>query len=264
MIVRSLVTASSKAADLLLGIDDTDNLHSRGTGQLCQQLLAHLHTGGFGIPLGATRHELFADPGIRYTSHNSSACIAWRTAPGTSATDITAAAGTFLARHSAPGSDPGLAVVRPAALPAAATAALVDFGQRAKVAVIPRDRAPRLAQRWGLHLSAHGGTGDGVLGALAAACLRLSGNDGMFLWMPGIRELGGRCSYAELRARVPVDDARDDDGHRPAPHDVIELGDWVRPVLEGGRAVLLLQPATITHGEATRWIPQPRTEATPR
>ncbi|HEY2766007.1 MAG TPA: hypothetical protein VGJ13_18650 [Pseudonocardiaceae bacterium] len=254
--------ASSQAADLLLGIDDTDNPDSRGTGHLCGQLLAHLHTGGLGIPLSATRHQLLVHSGIPSTSRNRSACIAWRTAPGIRAAEIAVAAGNFLARHSAPGSGPGLAVVRPSALPVAGRAALVEFGRRATTEVIPRDRAPQLAQRWGLHLSVHGGTGEGVIGAVAAAGLYLSGNDGLFIWMPGIRDLGGRCSYAELRARVPVDDARDDQGHRPAPHDLIELGGRVRPVLEDGRAVLLLQPATTVHGETTRWIPTPRAGAT--
>jgi hypothetical protein len=251
--VRSLA-----ATDLLLAVDDTDNLHSRGTGFLCQQLLAHLQAAGLGTPLGATRHQLLLDPRIPYTSHNSSACIAWRTHPSAATEDLAATAGQFLEHHSAPGSDPGLAIVRPATLSAAAMAALVDLGRRAKQEVLPRDRALGLAERLGVHLSAHGGTGDGVIGALAATGLHLSGNDGLFLWMPGIRELNGRYRYAELKALIPLDDARSDAGQRPAPGDLIELGDWVRPVLQDGGAVLLLQPATLIQGENARWTLQPR------
>jgi len=90
--VRSLV-----AIDLLLAVDDTDNLHSRGTGFLCQQLLAHLQAAGLGTPLGATRHQLLLDHRIPYTSHNSSACIAWRTHPSAATEDLAATVTPLLA-----------------------------------------------------------------------------------------------------------------------------------------------------------------------
>lgn len=51
----------------------------------------------------------------------------------------------------------------------------------------------------------------------------------------------GSCTYAELRATVPVDVAHGPAGEEPAPGDLLDLGDWVRPVLRGGRAVLLRQ-----------------------
>jgi hypothetical protein len=59
--------------------------------------------------------------------------------------------------------------------------------------------------------------------------------------MPGLRQLKGLVTYEELRARAPINQARDMSGREPRPGDVINLGDWVRPVLRQSASVLLLQ-----------------------
>jgi hypothetical protein len=223
--------------DLLVALDDTDDLHSPGTGRRCRGLMEALEAAGLGTPAGATRHQLLVDDRIPYTSHNSSACIHWRLTG--SAADVIALAGPFLVEHSAAAADPGLAVVDPRHVD---REALVAFGRSAQTSVLTQDAAQDLAGRTGVHLSGHGGTDGGVIGALAAVGLALSGSDGLFLSMPGIRDLGGACTYAELRALVPIDLARGPDGAEPAAGDRLELGDWVRPVLLDGLAVLLLQP----------------------
>jgi len=241
-------------ADLLIGIDDTDDLDSRGTGYLAQVLLARLRGLGLGVPVGATRHQLLVDPRIPYTSHNTSACIAWRTGTVEDEAAIITEAGRFLETETAAGADPGLAVVARPRLASGHCETLTAFGQRAKVDVLTRDEAVDLAALAGVHLSGHGGTQDGIVGALAAVGLHLSGDDGLFLWMEGIRGLFGSRTTSELLSRVPIDTIRDQAGAGPGPNEVIELGDWVRPILEGGRAVLLVE-APIAGG---RWRVAPR------
>jgi hypothetical protein len=56
--------------------------------------------------------------------------------------------------------------------------ALIAFGQSAKVAVKTKQQAYELAAELGIDLTEHGGTGQGVIGALAGLGLRLSGQDG--------------------------------------------------------------------------------------
>jgi hypothetical protein len=232
--------SSLEATNLLVGVDDTDNLVSSGTGQLVQRLVARLQALGVGTVLGATRHQLLVDPRIPYTSHNSSACIALHADLG--AVDrIVAYCADFLETESAVGSDPGLAVVRSAAWsPDEARRALVAFGRRAKVEVLDQGLAKNCALAVGVHLSGHGGDSGGVIGALAAVGLHLSGTDGMFIWMPGIRELRGAATYRQLRSLAAIDAACAPDGAEPAAGDLIELGEWVRPILRNGRAVLLV------------------------
>jgi hypothetical protein len=232
----------TRGSQLLIGIDDTDNLGTRGTGHLAERLLLALRHAGFGSATGATRHQLLVDPQIPYTSHNSSMCIGWDGEPGVDAEAIAGVAGPFLETASAPGSDPGLAIaVAENWSDPRCRQELVDFGHRAKREVLNRSAAFALAALCGVSLSAHGGDGGGVIGALAAVGLHLSGDDGRFRWMPGLRDLAGFLSYDELPSAVPITEARDPTGREPKGEDVIDLGDWVRPVLRGSRSVLLLQ-----------------------
>lgn len=93
----------------LIGIDDTDNLDSHGTGHLARDLTNTLNALDIAEVEGITRHQLLVDPRIRYTSHNSSACLTINAQPERLAALIDACR-NYLLTHSAPGSDAGLCV----------------------------------------------------------------------------------------------------------------------------------------------------------
>ena len=238
---------------ILIGIDDTDDSESTGTGCLAQRLVGVLGEAGLGSAVGITRHQLLIDPRIPYTSHNSSACIAWAAEPEVDAGTIVEVAGQYVEVVSATGSDPGLAIgVAPTWSDAWGRQELMDFGYMAKNDVLDRSVALTFAESCDITLSAHGDDGGGVIGALAALALHVSGDDGRFVWMPGLRELKGLVTYEELRARAPINQARDMSGREPKPGDVINLGDWVRPVLRQSVSVLLLQGlASMTEEQAS-------------
>ena len=245
--------------DLLIAIDDTDDQFSPGTGRRARALLRELADAGLGSAAGATRHQLLVDDRVPYTSHNSSACLAWRSPGGDPHAirgEIIDYVGRFLERVCPPAADPGLAVAVPAEL--ADRGPLVDFGCRAKREVLHRAQARRLADELGVRLSGHGGTHDGMVGALAAVGLQLSGDDGLFITLPGLGDLPLQATAGELLASVPIDDARDGSDRRPEPGELIELGDWVRPVLLQGRAVLLLEPPRSNADGSRRWRTAPR------
>ncbi len=253
------MTHALAGVDLLIGIDDTDDLRSPGTGRRARALLHELATAGLGTPAGATRHQLFVDDGIPYTSHNSSACLAWRSAdadPEGVQPRIIDLAGRFLERVCPPEADPGLAVAVPSCL-ADSGQLLIDFGRRAKHEVLQTEDARRLAHAVDVHLSGHGGTQGGVIGALAAVGLHLSGNDGLFITVPGLEGLPSHTTIEELRTLIPIDHVRDGDRQEPRPGEVIELGHWVHPVLSDGRAVLLLESPVHSNGRR-RWRTAPR------
>ena len=246
--------------DLLIGIDDTDDHWSPGTGRRARALLKELAAAALGAPVAATRHQLFVDDRIPYTSHNSSACLALRSPhadPHAVRANIIELAGQFLERVCPPDADPGLAVAIPDCLTESAPL-LVDFGRRAKRDVLHTGEARELADTLGVHLSGHGGTQDGVLGALAAVGLHLSGNDGLFITLPGIDELPTEATIDDLWSRTAIDVARDGMHRQPEQGEVIELGDWVRPVLLEGRAVLLLEPPRQQPDGSRTWRTAPR------
>ena len=154
----------------LISFDDTDNLETLGTGHLLARFL-----GTLSVETGyITRHQLFADERVPFTSHNSAMCA---TVDGDiDVAELIVRAGRFLERERSEGSDPGLCIADMQAV--ADAELLIEWGRRAKSEVLAKADAYDLAQRCGVHLSEHGGDGQGVVGALAAVGLRLSGNDG--------------------------------------------------------------------------------------
>jgi len=98
-----------------IGIDDTDNLESRGTGYRARQLGTMLEEAGIARLICITRHQLLVHKDIPYTSHNSSACLLMDCEPGKEA-ELTTFCRDFLLRESAPGSDAGLCIASKTAI----------------------------------------------------------------------------------------------------------------------------------------------------
>lgn len=220
----------------LIGIDDTDNLESRGTGFRARQLGARLAEAGIGTVRGITRHQLFVHPSIPYTSHNSSACLDVDLEP-TRFADARDFCRHYLASESADGSDAGLCM----AWFDEVTDDVVDFGRSAKERIVTRDHALALAGRRGVHLEGITGDHMGVIGALAAAGLRRGGHDGRFIWLEGVRELTGTSTAGTLLATTGIDSIESVDGRPLPPEAHVGVDPWPRPVLLHGRAVLLVE-----------------------
>ena len=225
---------------VLLAVDDTDNLETKGTGHLAEAIAQELEQSGWGKRSYITRHQLLVHPDVPYTSHNSAMCFTADIDEANLET-LTSRAGAYLERASAPGSDPGLCVA--AAERLERTDELIAFGKRAKEAVLRKEEAHDLARSLGIHLSAHGGTGGGVIGALAAVGLRLSGNDGR---LRGHLEIGnvdenGVATVRDLRAHPHVASVRTLDGEVLGDDEVVLLSDSkVKAVMQGGTGVLLV------------------------
>lgn len=158
----------------LIAIDDTDDIGTRGTGDIATDIANALLARCGGEASWVSRHQLYVHPDIPYTSHNSAMCFVYEGEAAASAIEAIAVA--VLHAESAPAADPGLAFV--CLDDFAAQAELVDFGHSAKTMVLTKAQAYALADTLGVHLSEHGGTGQGVIGALAGLGLWLDGNDG--------------------------------------------------------------------------------------
>ncbi|MCL4528504.1 MAG: ABC transporter substrate-binding protein [Chloroflexi bacterium] len=218
----------------LIGIDDTDNLESRGTGHRVRMLADWLAENKLAAPLGITRHQLLVDPQIPYTSHNSSACLSVDT---DNADDVWEASREFLLRESAVGSDAGLCLVTWDEVPPCVRA----FGVRAKQVVLTQLEAEQTALDNGIRLEGLTGTGGGIIGALAAVGLRHIGEDGRFLWLPGLRELQGKLSVAQICSQGHVDRICTVEEFDLSSEILVDVGEWVRPVLRGGQATLYVE-----------------------
>ena len=227
---------------ILVCIDDTDTLETMGTGKLSQILVDAIQERHWGTCSAISRHQLFVHEDIPYTSHNSAMCFSM---------DFTGEIGEliqfgarFLETKSAIGSDPGLCVAN--LDNGLHRNELIDFGLRAKQTVLSKKKAYDLAKTAGVHLSEHGGTGDGVIGALAGIGLRLSGNDGRFRGWGQFGAAGALTTAKALCSKPFIDAVAARDGERLPPDTRIMLGtDKVKTIMAENQQVVIVTPAII-------------------
>jgi hypothetical protein len=226
----------------VVGIDDTDMPDIGGTGRLSRRLVAEIEALRLARSQGGTRHQFFEGPGVPKTVRNSAAAVALDGVTSVSVLFETACG--IVARESIDGSDPGVAMGK-----APVSAELVEFGRRAQTGLVAQTEARRLGSDHDIRLVGLGGTEDGVIGALGAMALRLAGNDGRFVDLPGIRQVAGVMTVADVLSQTAIADVVDADvGESLAPANHVDLGDWVRPRLMDGRPVLVAR----LHEE--RWV----------
>ena len=100
-----------------------------------------------------------------------------------------------MARHAADGSDPGVCVI---AEDAPVSAKLMEFGLACTRRVMTQEDALRAGR--GIHLSGHGGSNDGIIGAAAAVGLTAAGWYGRFIEFGDLRRLPSELRVKELDA----------------------------------------------------------------
>jgi tRNA(Ile2) C34 agmatinyltransferase TiaS len=223
---------------IFIGLDDTDNLESRGTGHLARAIAANLATD-FQV-LGVLRHQLLVDPQIRYTSHNSSKSVILDADGDVNLAELCERVRLMMLADYQPGSDPGLCVAR--VVPATA----IEFGQRAKREVLTQAEARALAAAHGMLLSGVGGDEGGVIGALAAVGLAAGGEDGRYVMIGRSRELTGLQPVSVVLS-IGIAAVQTVDGKEVA--EGLVQTEKMRPARRGG------QPIVIVEQSGDEWIP---------
>jgi hypothetical protein len=223
---------------IYLGIDDTDVEGSRGTNQLARSLVAALASEY--RCLWIVRHQLLVDPRVPCTTKNGSASIALEPLGPANLSRLAEVCRGHMLSDFIDGSDPGLCVT--SSVPPAVT----EFGIRCQSELVCQAEAHEVAGRHGLFLEGLGGTNGGIIGALAAVGLAVTGNDGRVIqlaqWpddvsgVQSIRRLGQRdvtvCGYANGE--------KINDG-------LVDVGKRLRPNRRRGENVLFVE--TVTPGD---------------
>ena len=240
---------------LLLGIDDTDDDSSRGTGYQARRLGHAIEENGLGELRAVTRHQLLIDSHIDYTSRNSSACLVLETIEGRIPSLIDLAR-SELEAHCAPVSKVGICLAEPSAV----DDAIREFGRAAKDKVLFADEARSLGKEREIHIESIKGSGAGVIGALAAIGLHASGGDGRFVWLPKLRDLHGRYSVAELTKFLDVQ-VETISGDALPPSAEIQALEWMRPILREGCAIILAEKENVDGEIGWRFADKPTVKA---
>ena len=220
-----------------IGFDDTDILGAdTGTGKLARNF-ERLIPAPCRV-LGVVRQQLLVDPAIPYTSHNSSACVILDDMDPALEDRLLALAVEHLDLSALPGSDPGLCFARS---DHSRMAALQEFGLKCTRQIVTQREALRAAAS--IHLSGHGGTQDGIIGAAAAVGLTASGWRGRFIEFSGLRSLPDPVSVSALAQKGIRVVSLDRDAITPCPRDEVHTEGWLRPRLWGSQAVLPVLPS---------------------
>lgn len=220
---------------IYVAFDDTDTLDcGRGTGKLARWFPEALPDT---CRLTAiVRQQLLVADDIPYTSHNSSlTCLI--EAPDASVIPVLIERGAaHIKKHFVEGSDPGLCVI---AEDDPAIRALKKFGKLCLVRKVTQAEAHAAVGK--AHLSGHGGTNDGVIGAAAGVGLTALGDSGRLNeWIePGfIRGLPQETTAGFLREKRIEPMAIDKNAAWIPDTDLIDNRGWLRPNWMRGRAVL--------------------------
>ena len=236
----------------VIGIDDTDTPEGGGTGRLARDLAAHAEQAGWGESLGVTRHELARTEKVACTAQNFAYALVLAT--DRSILDLEDDVVDFLREHAERGADPGLAIMsRHSDMPH-----VLAFGRRAKSEVMRLEWAQTFSVEANVTLRSLGNERRGAIGALAAAGLRGGGNDGRFIDLRGIREVEGRITAGQLLERTRIDQVLDERDEPLDRDDLIDTQDWVRPRLEGGKAIYRAKQAP---QDRRLWLPVDRRPA---
>ena len=219
---------------IVVGIDDTDITGSPGTNQLARLIVSRL--GDLAAGSVITRHQLFFDPRVPYTSGNGSASIQLPHGGEVPRAELVERIRAVMREWYVEGSDPGLAI-------AERSSPLIDaFAARAKAEVVSQDEARLAAAESGCHLEGLGGTNQGIIGALSSIALACGGNDGRIVHVDGWPwpdDVKGVQPLTAIRQRVP--DVRLLTGE-PFTGELLDIGKHVRPNWSGGRIVLFVEP----------------------
>ena len=223
-----------------IGIDDTDNLDTRGTGYQARSLGFSLMEAGLFELKSVTRHQLLVDKRIPFTSHNSSACLfgICKTEPER----LIDHCRTFLIRESAFDSDAGLCVATEYEI----SKEIIAYGNLAKREVLTMADALKMVEGTTIYLEGFKNARIGLIGSLAAVGLRAGGEDGRLLWTRNLRETTGMFSVKELLETVDIDRVVDRNLKEIGLHSKIQITEWCRPVMAGGMITLIAEKANET------------------
>lgn len=219
---------------IFLGFDDTDTADAdQGTGKLVRRFEDRLPEGC--RMQGVVRQQLLLDDAIPYTSHNSAACMLIEADHADMMESIIRSATGYVEKFSLKGSDPGICV---ACEDSPSMPGLTQFGFACTRQVMTQKGAIQAAS--GAHLSGHGGTNDGIIGAAAAVGLTASGWCGRFIEWGRLRDFPDKVRVSDLENQDIRVISIDRNAQVPGPDDQVLTNNWLRPRVLGHQPVLMV------------------------
>ena len=228
---------------IYVGIDDTDMPDTPGTNKLALHL-AHLLHDDYETRW-IVRHQLLEDPRVPCTNRNG--CVSLELAPRSTAHTAAALIPRLrdeILRWIPAGSDPGLCIVEQDVIERDPLR-FIAWGRLAQAELVGQQTALRIAADTNVYLEPLAGSGDGVIGALAAVGLLATWNSGRVIHShrvrPGALDLRGTFAAEEI-LEFGVDEILSLDDNAKIQTGAIDLGKRLRPNMRDRKMVLYVAP----------------------
>lgn len=222
---------------IYIGIDDTDMPDTPGTNKLAMHLASVLE-GEFRTTW-IVRHQLLVDPRVPCTRMNGGVSMALEPLGDKSSARLIATLRDVMLAWCPAGSDPGLCVATDV------PEQVRTWGRRAQRELLTQDEAVALAGEADAYLEPLGGTGGGIIGALAAVGLLATWNSGRVIRCgraaATAMDITGVLPPGEIQSRG-IDRIERQDTGEEVHTGTVELGKRLRPNLRDGQVVLYVLP----------------------
>jgi len=234
--------------EIIVGIDDSRQLDGYKAGETASLLARAIEDRGWGKSKIPSRHRLYPNPVIGYKKHNTARSFS-ADIDEQYLNPFISYACTMIKSNVASGCNAGLAVVVPERM--VNHDDLISYAYRVKEEQVSKEECMQLAQCPGIYLFELSGDGRGVIGALAAAGLRLTGNDGQFR---GKLKLGHGDYYVatvkEIIDKTYVPQVKRMDFVRLEDDETVRMGEKVKVVLLDNLYTLMVFPTDL---ESPKW-----------
>lgn len=225
---------------IIIGIDDARRTDGGGAGETATTLAETIQARGWGSVQLASRHRLYPNPKAGYKKHNTARSFT-ADIETSSLPDFITYACKEIQRTGVSADNAGLAIVIPEQLENSDD--LIDYAYRVKENLVSKDEALILAEKPGIEVYELSGNGKGIIGALAGAGLRLTGNDGQFR---GKLRVGTGEGYVatveEIIANTHVQQVKNMDFENLSSNEQVRMGEKVKVVLLDDKYTLMVFP----------------------
>jgi hypothetical protein len=225
---------------IIAGIDDARRMDGGGAGETSTLLATVIQEQGWGSSQLASRHRLYPNPLTGYRKHNTARSFTAEIAT-TYLPYFISYACKEIRESSLSEANAGLAIILLDQLEDCKD--LIDYAFRVKECMVDKDEALTLAKKPGILLYELSGNGKGIVGALAGAGLRMTGNDGQFR---GKLRIGTGDGYIatvrEIILTSHVQQVKTMDFEVLESNEQVRMGEKVKVVLLDDMYTLLVYP----------------------
>lgn len=226
-----------KSNHLFIGIDDTDCLNSKGTEHFTRCLGREIEQNGLGIIAGISKHQLWQEGSIDYTTANQAVCIELKNAD--SIASVAVFVRDYIYENASGKSQTGFCISNAKGIPNT----VVQFGLNCKKKLMNTNLAYSVASAAHIHIEGIRKNAAGIIGALAAIGLRATGADGYVICVKGheFSTMSGVFHAGEIYCHTRVDSIITTDGFKIPVHATIEWQGDAHPVIMENYITLLVE-----------------------